>query len=60
MMVLHSDHKSTLLSSLQNDKCLADMSLVCQTGEMVKTHKIVLAAASPLLRSLLQDYDNKV
>ena len=58
--ILHRDHQSTLLSSLQTDQCLVDVSLVCQTGEMIKTHKIVLAAASPLLRSLLQDNDKKV
>ena len=56
----HQDHLASLLSSLQTTQCLVDLSLVCQTGQTVKTHKIVLAAASPLLRSLLEDNDKKV
>ena len=56
----HQDHLASLLSSLQTAQCLVDLSLVCQTGQTVKTHKIVLAAASPLLRSLLEDNDKKV
>ena len=58
--VSHHDHLVSLLSSLQTSQCLVDLSLVCQTGQIIKTHKIVLAAASPLLRSLLQDNDKKV
>ena len=56
----HQDHLASLLSSLQTSQCLVDLSLVCQTGQIVKTHKIVLAAASPLLRTLLEDNDKKV
>ena len=58
--VSHHDHLVSLLSSLQTSQCLVDLSLVCQTGQTIKTHKIVLAAASPLLRSLLEDNDKKV
>ena len=58
--VSHPDHLASLLSSLQTSQCLVDLSLVCQTGQSIKTHKIVLAAASPLLRSLLEDNDKKV
>ena len=58
--ICHPDHQASLLSSLQTDQCLVDLSLVCQTGQIIKTHKIVLAAASPMLRTLLQDNDKKV
>ena len=58
--VSHQDNLTSLLASLQTSQCLVDLSLVCQTGQSIKTHKIVLAAASPLLRSLLQDNDKKV
>ena len=56
----HQDHLASLLSSLQTSQCLVDLSLVCQTGQIIKTHKIVLAAASPMLRTLLEDNDKKV
>ena len=56
----HQDHLASLLSSLQTSQSLVDLSLVCQTGQIIKTHKIVLAAASPMLRTLLEDNDKKV
>ena len=56
----HHHHLASLLASLQTSQVLVDLSLVCQTGQILKTHKIVLAAASPLLRSLLEENDKKV
>ena len=58
--ISHPHHQDNLLASLQEDQGLVDLSLICQTGQVIKTHKIVLAAASPMLRSLLQDNDKKV
>ena len=39
---------------------MVDMSLVCKTGEAVKCHKIVLAAASSMLRSVLEESTGEV
>ena len=48
------------LASLQAASCLVDLQLVAATGEAVKCHKIVLAAASGLLRRLFEENDEKV
>ena len=48
------------LASLQAASCLVDLQLVAATGEAVKCHKIVLAAASGLLRKLFEENDEKV
>merc|ERR1712013_929582 len=51
----HQSQLKTMISSLQSSSTMVDMSLVCKTGESVKCHKIVLAAASSMLRSVLEE-----
>lgn len=36
----------------------ADMTIICEKGQPVKAHRLVLASASPLVKRLLQDYDS--
>lgn len=36
----------------------ADMTIICEKGQSVKAHRLVLAAASPLVKRLLEDYDS--
>ena len=50
----------TMFSSLQSSSTLVDMSLICQTGEVVKCHKIVLASASTLFKKLLIESTGEV
>ena len=56
----HQAHLNTMLSSLQSSSSLVDVSLICKTGEAVKCHKIVLAAASSMLRSVLEESTGEV
>ena len=56
----HQTHLNTMFSSLQSNSTLVDVSLICQTGEMVKCHKIVLAAASNLFKRLFVESTGKV
>jgi len=55
----HQTHLNTIFSSLQSTSTLVDVSLICQTGEMVKCHKIVLAAASNLFKRLFVESTGK-
>eukprot|EP00091_Calanus_sinicus_P009185 TRINITY_DN21625_c0_g1_i1.p1 TRINITY_DN21625_c0_g1~~TRINITY_DN21625_c0_g1_i1.p1 ORF type:complete len:161 (-),score=39.35 TRINITY_DN21625_c0_g1_i1:5-463(-) len=48
----HHAHMNTMFSSLQSSSTLVDVSPICATGETVRCHKIVLAAASNLLKQL--------
>lgn len=56
----HSDHLNCKLSFLQSNSCLVDVSLVCQSGEIVYCHKVVIASVSCILRKLLEENDEKV
>ena len=56
-------HEASLhssLASLQSSNSLVDVSLVSSSGQPLTAHKIVLAAASELLRELFQDNEEKV
>jgi len=55
----HQIHLNTMFNSLQSTSTLVDVSLVCQTGEVVKCHKIVLAAASSLFKRLFVESTGK-
>jgi len=35
----------------------ADMTIICEKGQSVKAHRLVLASASPLVKRLLEDND---
>ena len=54
-MQSHCNHLQEMLSFLQFSSCLVDMSLVCETGQVIKCHRIILAAASPMLRQLMEE-----
>jgi hypothetical protein len=56
----HKTHLNTMFSSLQSSSTLVDVSLICQTGETVRCHKIVLAAASNLFKQLFVESTGKV
>ena len=56
----HQAHLHTMISCMQSTSTLVDMTLICQTGEVVKCHKIILASASNLFKRLLDDNLEKV
>ena len=56
----HQDNIKTIFCSLQSSSTLVDVSLICQTGETVRCHKIVLAAASNLFKQLFVESTGKV
>jgi hypothetical protein len=49
-----------MISYMQTNSIMVDVSLICGTGEVVKCHRIVLACASKLFRTLLEDDFEKV
>ena len=56
----HGSSLHTSLASLQSSASLVDVSLVSSSGQPLTAHKIVLAAASELLRELFQENEEKV
>jgi hypothetical protein len=56
----HQTHLNAMFSSLQSSSTMVDVSLVYQTGETVRCHKIVLAAASNLFKQLFVESTGKV
>ena len=56
----HKTHLKTIFCSLQSSSALVDVTLICKTGETVRCHKIVLAAASNLFKQLFVESTGKV
>ena len=42
------------LRRLREDKDLSDVTLVCEDGQQVEAHKVILAISSPFFQSLLK------
>ena len=40
--------------SLSKEAEFSDVTLVCEDGQQVEAHKVILAASSPLFRNMLQ------
>ena len=40
---------------LRDDKEFTDVTLVCEGGQLVEAHKVILAASSPVFEKILQD-----
>ena len=52
-----NDFKDNTFSSfkeLREDRDFADVTLVCETGQQIEAHKVVLASASPFFTELLK------
>ena len=39
---------------LRNDQDLTDVTLVCEDGTQIKTHKVILASSSPFFMEILK------
>ena len=54
-----NDFQENLTSAfrdLRDDKEFTDITLVCEDGEQVEAHKVILAASSPFLKELLRKH----
>jgi len=48
------DNTITSFGSLRNDRDFADITLVCEDGQQVEAHKVILAASSPFFHTMLR------
>ena len=48
------DSVTSAFASLREDKDFADVTLVCEDGQQLKVHKVILAASSPFFQNLLR------
>ena len=48
------DNVSTAFRSLRDDRDFADVTLACEDGKQLETHKVILAASSPFFKNLLK------
>jgi len=51
----HKPHLSAVFTRLQLHSSLVDVSLTCATGQTVRCHKVLLAAASPYFQKLFSE-----
>lgn len=56
----HQPHLSTVFARLQLQASLVDVNLTCSTGQTIKCHKVLLAAASPYFQQLFSENSAKV
>ena len=56
----HKPHLSAVFTRLQLHSSLVDVSLTCATGQTVRCHKVLLAAASPYFQKLFSESGAKV
>ena len=45
---------SASLGDLRSDKDFTDVTLVCEDGQQVEAHKVILVASSPFFKELLR------
>merc|ERR1712129_17768 len=45
---------STMFGQLKDDPDFADVTLVCEDGQQVEAHRVILAASSPFFQSILK------
>ena len=48
------ENTHTALVALRKDKNITDVTLVCQDGQQVEAHRVILAAFSPFFANLLK------
>ena len=47
------DHTTSAFANLRDEKDFVDVTLVCEDGQQVKAHKVILASSSPIFQKLL-------
>jgi len=51
----HHPHLSAVVSQLQLSSSLVDVTITCSSGQTIRCHKIILAAASPYFQTLFSE-----
>ena len=49
---------STAFRDLRSDNDFADVTLVCEDGQLFSAHKVILASSSPFFMGILKKYKN--
>ena len=61
LLTLHyGKHNTSLVQEIKQwylSARFADMTIICEDGQSVNVHRLVLASASPLVKRLLEDYN---
>ena len=47
------DHTTSAFANLRDEKDFVDVTLVCEDGQQVEAHKVILASSSPIFQKLL-------
>ena len=48
------ENANSAFGRLRNDKEFTDVTLVCEDGQQIEAHKVILAVSSPLFEKILQ------
>ena len=56
----HQPHLAAVVSQLQLSSSLVDVTITCSSGQTIRCHKIILAAASPFFQTLFSENTAKV
>ena len=48
------EHVKTAFGNLKEDKYFTDVTLVCEDGQQLEAHKVILSASSPFFRKVLE------
>ena len=48
------DNLNSAFAGLKNDQDLTDVTLACEDGSQLQTHKVILASSSPIFMELLK------
>ena len=48
------ENLNSAFGGFRNDKDFADVTLVCEDGVQIETHKVVLASSSPFFMEMLK------
>ena len=49
------ENVNSAFGSLRNDKVFTDVNLVCEDGQQMEAHKVILASSSPFFEKILQN-----
>ena len=52
------ENLNSAFAVLRNDQDLADVTLVCEDGTQIETHKVILASSSPFFMEVLKKNKN--
>ena len=47
------DHTTSSFASLRDENDFVDVTMVCEDGQLVDAHKVILASSSPIFQKLL-------